>query len=225
MKGEHTIGEIAEVLRGATPAKRVETDLEEPKGIPFFGLHEITDGGTTHRSLEPSVSTERAVILRRGDVVVALLGAIGTAAIVSEETDGAVLGRECAALRLRSGEDRLTPEWLHLAFESWPVRERARAMATGQTMPRLTPKALGELVIPTPPLKVQAKLIDRIARFDEAIKWQEDLLTTLRELRGWEIELAVSALVPSESQFVHRDAALARLVEGSPREDGELEST
>ncbi len=225
MTSDLTVHDVAEVLRGVTPAKTVDGEGDEPKGPPFFGLHEITDGGTTSRFLEQSVSTDRAVLLRQGDVVVALLGAIGAVAIVNEETDGAVLGRECAALRLRSGEDRLTSEWLELVFESWPVRERARAMATGQTMPRLTPKALGELALPVPRREVQDTLVERIAKFDEAIMRQEVLLVTLRELRGWEIELAVSGLVPSESQFVRRDAALASLVEGSSREDGELELT
>ncbi len=224
MTSDLTVQDVAEVLRGVTPAKTVDGIGDEPKGPSFFGLHEITDGGATSRFLEPSFSVERAVFLRKGDVVVALLGAIGAVAIVNDATDGAVLGRECAALRLRSSEDRLTSGWLQLVFESRPVRERAQAMATGQTMPRLTPKALGELTIPIPPRDVQDKVVDRMGKFDEAIKWQEDLLINLRDLRGREIELAMSGLVHSKPRFDFPREDLEGLVV-SPREDGELELT
>jgi len=173
-----------------TPAKTTTV----PDTPVFFGLEEISHGGVISRYIEPELDLRRAVYLEHGDVVLALLGNIGAAAVVSDAAAGAILGRECAALRLRPGEPRITPQWLRLALGASPFRLHARAMATGTTMPRLSSRALGEMTIPVPPSEVQRDLVDRMAKFDDAIEAQRTLLNSLVALRGAEIELSMNEL-------------------------------
>jgi hypothetical protein len=195
MTDELLVSDFADVLRGVTPSKTTN----EPGSAAFFGLHEISNGGFAGRFLEPATDLERTVVLQQGDVVVALLGHIGDAAVVSEEASGSVLGRECAAIRLHSGEHRLTPQWLRLVLQSRSMRERAQSMATGTTMPRLSAKALSAFAIQVPPADRQHEAVDRIQKLESAIKAQRDVIKALTSLRDAEIDLLVSDLKTTET--------------------------
>ena len=203
MSSDLHIEELAEVLRGVTPSKTTG----EPGGALFFGLHEISEGGTAQRFVEPTADLGRAVRLREGDVVVALLGNIGDAAVVSAEASGAVLGRECAAIRIREGEDRVVPQWIRIVLQSKPFRDRAQALATGTTMPRLSCKALSEVIIPIPTSNEVRHFVERIEALETAIEGQRELAGALTALRDAEIELIVSGTV--SDNLAHTRAAVA----------------
>jgi hypothetical protein len=99
------------------PAK-VTDDGDGPR---FFGILEIS--GHAPRMLEPGISLEHAVYLRAGDVVIALLGegGLGATALVDDRSEGAVLARECGALRV--GALTLLPSWLY----AWTYQQRLEA--------------------------------------------------------------------------------------------------
>jgi restriction endonuclease S subunit len=50
------------------------------------------------------------------------------------------------------------------------------------------------MTIPVPPSEVQRDLVDRMAKFDDAIEAQRTLLNSLVALRGAEIELSMNEL-------------------------------
>lgn len=188
MTGDLSIGDVAEVLRGTVPANTIElTD-----GTAFFGLAEVTAGGVLSRSPEPGAPMDRAVTLQTDDVVVALLGRIGDSVLVDEAAAGAVLGRECAALRVRSRESRVLAGWLNVALRSSQVRQQAQRMATGTTMPRLTVRRLGELRIPIPAVEEQRALVERVEKFEAALRAHERAVVVISKLRNLEIDLAFS---------------------------------
>ncbi|MCZ7537173.1 MAG: restriction endonuclease subunit S [Acidimicrobiia bacterium] len=189
MTADLAIGELADLLRGNVPANTTEAE----NGERFFGLAEISHGGATTRVLLPDVDLERAVRLQEHDIVVALLGKIGDVVIVGEEAVGCVLGRECAALRIRADERRVIPQWLYLVMRSSQFRQRAALGATGSTMPRLSPKVLAEMTVPIPSIDIQARLWSRLAAFDDAISTHRDLIESLCALRDAEIDLAASS--------------------------------
>ena len=80
----------------------------------------------------------------------ALLGKLGQAAIVTAEAAGSILGRECAAIRVKDGEQRVAARWLFAVLRSSQLRDRAQAAASGATMPRLNIKSLADFTIPMP---------------------------------------------------------------------------
>ena len=107
------LGDVAEILKGQVPAK-VSDDGDGPR---LFGIAEIS--GHAPRVLEPGTSLERAVYLRTGDVVVALLGerGLGATALIDGRADGTVLARECAAMRVS------TPSLLSTWLYAWTKSE------------------------------------------------------------------------------------------------------
>ncbi len=191
MTGHLQITDVAEVLRGTVPANTVDGRSVDRW---FFGLAEITNSGIVTRSPEPGTDLSSAIALETGDVVVALLGKLGEVAVVTEDAAGSVLGRECAALRLKGGEDRLDPRWLFVAMRSAQVRERARLAATGSTMPRLNVRTLGDFTIPVPPRETQLRILERLDALEEAIHAQAQLLGSLNRLLDAEIELSVATV-------------------------------
>ena len=181
-------------FRGGTARRDPSKNAVRPGTAAFFGLEEISHGGVVTRHVEPVLDLHRAVYLQEGDVVVALLGNLGRFAVVSEAAAGAILGRECAALRILPGETRVTPQWLRLTLGATPFRRRAQMLATGTTMPRLLPRALAEISIPLPPIDLQRSTSKWIGAFDVAIDAHRKLLQSLVVLRDAELEFAVAEL-------------------------------
>lgn len=178
---------IADVRRGTAPANTVDYD----EGPGFFGLAEISQGGTITRQPEPGNEPKELVYLRAGDVVVALMNRIGESVTVSDDADGSVLGRECAAIQLRPGERRVLPGWLSIVLRSGANQQRLAGLATGSTMPRLATRHLAALEVPVPPIEEQQAVLDRMKRLQTAIHAQGVLLASLNRLYDAEVALAV----------------------------------
>lgn len=188
------LGEIAMILRGTVPAKPTDSD----DGVPFFGITEITAGGigdlrrveldddVTLKGKTAAEARGGPVVLERGDVVVALMSNIGQAALVSPRHAGAVLGRECALVR---PTDDLTSAWIYAWTQSAQFRDQATQHTSGSTMPRLSYRALGDLLIPVPSLDRQRDAEELLADFDGALSKVVQVQSYLTELRTLEIEL------------------------------------
>lgn len=179
------LGELAEVRRGTTPAKTVGLD----DGPGFFGLAEISQGGIVTRQPEPGLPLEDAVEVQPDDIIIALMGKLGDSAVA---LDSAFLGRECAAIRLRANEDRISPRWLSLALRSRTSRDRLQRHARGSTMPRLPIRRIMELPIPVPSIPQQRRTLERFDIIDAAVRAQSNLLVALNELYDAEVELAIA---------------------------------
>ncbi len=182
------IGQFANVLRGTVPANISEI----PTVDRFFGIAEISSGGVLKRSPASETDLAHVIRLQENDVVVALLGRVGDVAIVNAEAEGAVLGRECAAIRLREGETRVCAEWLIVVMRSTQFRGAAGVAVGGVTMPRLSVKALTELTIPIPSLQTQHAIAHRVRSIGAALDAHRELVEALGNLRDTEIDLAVA---------------------------------
>ena len=176
---------MADVLQGRVPAKTIDTG----QGTRFFGIAEIS--GQEPRSLEAGTDLSRAVYLQTGDIVIALLGDLGKSAMIDDRAAGAVLGRECAALRITQNE-RLLPSWLHAWTESQDFRQQIARHASGTTMPRVSTRTLADLVLPLPSLSCQQELAAKIGQFDAVLKTTEEMVRNLQELRAAEVNLAIA---------------------------------
>jgi restriction endonuclease S subunit len=186
-KTSYRLGELTRVLRGRIPATTV-TDQQGPR---FFGIAEISARGrAAKRYVERGISVEDAVILNEGDVVVALLGNVGDAALVDDINAGAVLGRECVAFRV-TAPDALRPAWLSAWMSSEECRSQVAHNTSGTTMPRLAAKALTDFTVALPPLEEQVEIEELVSRFDTAIATTATTLQQLENLRRAELQLAM----------------------------------
>jgi hypothetical protein len=187
MSATRRLGELAAALRGRTPANTVS----EPDGPPFFGMMEITARGrATARYVSPETDLEGAVFLQEGDVVLPLMESVASPVVITVDTAGAVLGRECAALRVTSPD--LRPAWLSEWAASDDFKFQVAQHVSGTTMPRLPLRALEAFTITLRPLEDQLALEELAQRFDAAIATTTKTLGELEKLRATEMQIALA---------------------------------
>jgi restriction endonuclease S subunit len=189
MSTTYRLGELMRTLRGRVPANTVE----DPVGPRFFGIAEISARGrSAPRYIERGTEQlEDAAILEEGDVVISLLGKIGDATIVDAAAAGAVLGRECAALRVVA-EDVLLPAWLSAWTASDEFRSQVARDTSGTTMPRLSTRALENFTVTVPSLDRQGEIDGLVRQLDTAIATTATALQQLEALRVAELQLAMA---------------------------------
>jgi type I restriction enzyme S subunit len=186
------LGDYVLSLRGRVAANT------EPKadGPRFFGIAEISAHGIgSPRYVAADTDLRRSVILADGDVVVALLGKIGEAAVINASAAGSVLGRECVALRV-TAPAAVRPAWLCEWMSSEECRFQISQHTRGTTMQRLPVQALEHFTITLPPLDDQMTVEEIASRFDDAIAATAASLQELKALRVAEMQLALSNLRP-----------------------------
>lgn len=177
--------EAAELIPGRIPPKTADSG----DGLRYFGIPEIS--GRPPRVLEPGTDLKPATYLRAGDVVVALAGELGRSAIVDDSQAGAVLGRECAALRIKTS-GQLLPSWLHAWTKSQHFRSQVDTRSRGSTQPRLSIAALAEFVLPIPGLSAQAQFAATTERLDAVLRSASALIRDVEDLRQADVDLAIA---------------------------------
>jgi hypothetical protein len=186
------LGDFTLALRGRVAAN-TDPNADGPR---FFGIAEISARGIgSPRYVAADTDLERSVVLADGDVVVALLGKIGEAAVINASAAGSVLGRECVALRV-TAPAAVRPAWLCEWMSSEECRFQVSQHATGTTMERLPVRALENFTITVPPLDDQLTVEKLAHRFDHAISATAASLQELKALRAAEMQLALSNLRP-----------------------------
>jgi hypothetical protein len=189
MSTTHRLGDLAIALRGTVPANTVP----DPDGPRFFGIAEITARGTSSpRYVEPGTEVRDPVVLAEGDVVMALLGNIGDATVISDDASDALLGRECVALRVMS-PDVLRPAWLCAWMSSGEFEFQVAQNTRGSTMPRLPIGALEDFTVTVPPIDRQLEIEGLVQRFDAAIAVTATNLEQVKSLRDAELQLAMAS--------------------------------
>jgi restriction endonuclease S subunit len=182
-----TLGDLVHILSGTVPAKPTD-DLD---GEPFVGIAEITAGGAASpRYVVADDVPSGAARLKVGDVALALMSSIGSSLLIGARHEGAVLGRECAALRPQVPE--ITGSWLYVWTQSEDFAQQVERHVTGTTMPRLRRRALSDFTLPLPDLERQMEAQALIADFDEALAKAGRVVADLTELRRIELQLLIA---------------------------------
>lgn len=185
MTERYQLHSVADVLRGTIPA----TDFEDHGTERFFGISEIgLSGQGPVRRVTVAKEDTKAVRLEKGDVALVLIGRIGTSTLVGDTDSGAVLGRECVALR--GASPAVLPEWLYAWTRSPDFVDQALRYAKGRTITRLGTRDLRSFTIPIPAVERQQEMVETLTRFQAAIRAASGTLADLKRLE--ELELTLS---------------------------------
>jgi hypothetical protein len=181
------LGELIDVVRGAVPAKPTDQGQREP----FVGITEISAGGAAPpRYVAPNDLPPGAARLSSGDVAIALMSSIGSSLLITPRHEGALLGRECAALRARTTE--ITGSWIYVWTQSADFVQQVERHVTGTTMPRLNSRALPDFTLPLPDVNKQMEVQAMLAEFDSALAKTGQVVADLTELRRIELQLHIA---------------------------------
>jgi restriction endonuclease S subunit len=184
-----TLNKFAEVLGGITPAPTEDS----ADGALFIGQSEVGSGGTQllrRVDLHSDEDLGEPIILRAGDLVLASRDSRRRVLLVTESTDGAVLGRECLAVRLEGSWRPVTPTFLMAWMKTDDFRRQADTLVTGSTMPRLTKRSLASIEVPLMNANRQALLTALSEKFEVTTTALRTTLAHVEELESIELELA-----------------------------------
>ncbi|OYY26920.1 MAG: hypothetical protein B7Y20_01190 [Acidovorax sp. 16-64-162] len=169
----------------------------DPDGVPMLKIMDLANG-TPDRSALATISERlsdefQRTIVRRGDVVLSVVGTIGTALVIPEALDGINLSRALA--RLLPNVD-LLPQWLVWVFSSDNFTRFVDLVCVGSAQRVLNMDDLRSFRAPFPPIEEQtaiATFLDReTAKIDALVAEQEKLIALLQEKRQAVISHAVT---------------------------------
>ena len=196
------LANVADVMAGVVSAERERAACEYPCVVPS----QINRDGLVGAFgvLRHAAITEETRFLRRGDVLLRRLNPGG--AVVYEGDDGRVLP-SINVLVVRPGPEVL-PDYLAFLFDASPILPRLlQRSGVGSAVSSLSPRRLGEAVIPVPPRDTQFRLANAwraSLRAEAALRARAEAHNRFRRLLG------KAALRPRSTAF-HDAAGAASL--------------
>ncbi|MGO1463987.1 MAG: restriction endonuclease subunit S [Candidatus Corynebacterium faecigallinarum] len=167
------LGEVAEIVRAGVKPEDMSGDE------PYFGLDCIAPGGEIARwttTGDENVVSNKFAFSQEYVLMGKLRPYLGKIALPEK-------GGLCSTdiIPIAPGEDldrRFLAHWLRTDA----MVEEANKVATGANLPRISPKAIGQLDIPLPPLAEQRRIVDILDRAQALRKISEAILRNLSEL-------------------------------------------
>ncbi|MEH6671356.1 restriction endonuclease subunit S [Halopseudomonas sp.] len=175
-------------------------------GVPIIQLKNIKPNAYIAKDLR-YISPKKAGELSRhsyrpGDVVIAKLGAVGTACIIPEDSPAGVIVAD--VVRFRGRSDRIDHRYLCYFMNSSTGQRAVAKLSRGTTRVRTNLSDLKKVEIPLPPLPEQKRIAAILDRADaiqrkrqQAIQLADDFLRAVfldmfgdpvTNLKGWEVK-------------------------------------
>ncbi len=139
--------------------------------------------------VEDSISIRRLERVKSGDILISLVGDIGSSMVADDIIAGSVLGRGCAALRLREDAQIVTNDWIKAWVLSTDFKEQVSEWVVGDVLSRLPGSALRGFSLPEPSPHDLVKLESLNGPLAKTERELHHVLRLIRDLRKIENEL------------------------------------
>lgn len=187
---------------------------DDPGGVPMLRIRDLTAEVTSTDNLmmiSQALSDQYSnTVVEVGDLVLSVVGTIGSSRVIGAELKGANLSRAIA--RLRPSPSVSTP-FLRWIFESKPFQQYVDLTCVGTAQRVLNMDDLSALRFAFPPTPEQesiaASLREKVACIDDLIGRAEKAVLLLKERRAALISAAVTGKIDVRdyNQNIERDAA------------------
>ena len=160
------------------------------EGIPILNPKHILKGIITPDNSE-SISRAKSeelsgYRLKKGDILLARRGEMGRCAAISENENGWLCGT--GSMFIRPLPEKLESSYLCALLSSEHMRRKLEKIAIGTTLLNLNSEIIGQLLIPVPPINLQAKysaLIKKAGSIDNiALKMNGRISAALASLNA-----------------------------------------
>lgn len=156
----HSIGDIAEQIRGVTYRKQDASTSKRDGYLPILRAGNITNFGLTYKDLVyvPSPKISPRQMVRENDILIAAssgsIEVVGKAARALEDFEGS-FGAFCKVLRLKKQVDAT---YFSHFFKTPEYRRKISSLAAGANINNLKNEDLDSLKIPLPTLAEQKRI-------------------------------------------------------------------
>ena len=141
-------------------------------GIPVVKIANVKQGRVDREGLgyvdELTAGEAKAFALAQGDVLIAMTGYVGEAAMVSESDLPLLLNQRVGRCNIVSAD--LDLKFLYFALTSPSGRKQLENLAQGSAQPNLSTKDFGLVEIPLPPLPEQRAIAEVLGALDDKIE-------------------------------------------------------
>ncbi len=198
----------------AKPRYGVLVPDDDPDGVPMLRIKDLTAEVTDTDSLM-TISAELSAqypntVVEEGDLLISVVGTIGSTRIVGPELAGVNLSRAIA--RLRPSDGAYTP-FLRWIFESQPFTQYVDLTCTGTAQRVLNMDDLSALRFAFPEVEEQQKIsgvLDRtIGKFDDLINRARQAMELLTERRAALISAAVTGKIDVRGEVAAQEQEAA----------------
>lgn len=187
---ETTLGELADVLRGAVWRKSDEVGAPDDQHEAVVGIGVTTAGGVINRAAMKYVSGlgDKAKRLAAGDTLVVMSNGnhsrIGNAYAIPDDFVGMPFSAFQAAVRVRE-RDVVTPTFLSILLGSEELQQAFTDSAAGSTgLGNLKVTYLRAIPIALPPIDEQRRIVATVKSVDDALDAARATAESLRTLRS-----------------------------------------
>lgn len=162
---QRPLADVAEVFLGLSSARHVTGDETSAQNLPLLNVRDLDDGRVAPldrlevRPVSRDLRVDRYRV-RADDILVTCRGTQLKVAQVAGTSDGAIISSNLLALR--AGPELLAPvlfAFLQSAQGQAAVLGRNRSSTLTLA---LSPKSVGRIVVPIPPLDVQRRIADLV---------------------------------------------------------------
>ncbi|MFN8396270.1 MAG: restriction endonuclease subunit S [Bacteroidia bacterium] len=171
----------------------VQTGDPVSKGIKCVRVTDIDEGKICENDLittSKEISNRyRRTILKKGDVVLALRGKIGSSAIVGDSMAGANLTRGVALI---SQSDNLSSKFVHQWLSSPIGSKELESRLNGSALKEISIGVLRMLPFPLPPLSEQRAIADLLGCWDRAIGAMGELIRQKQARKKWLMQVLLN---------------------------------
>ncbi len=177
----HSIGEIAEQIRGVTYRKQDASATKRDGYLPILRAGNITDFGLTYEDLVyvPSSKISPRQMVKENDILIAAssgsIEVVGKAARALQDFSGG-FGGFCKILRLKAQVDAA---YFSHFFKTPEYRRKVSSLAAGANINNLKNEHLDSLKIPLPPLAEQKRIAAILDAADELRAKRREAITQL----------------------------------------------
>ncbi len=187
---ETTLGELADVLRGAVWRKSDEVGAPDDQHEAVVGIGVTTAGGVINRAAMKYVSGlgDKAKRLAAGDTLMVMSNGnhsrIGNAYAIPDDFVGMPFSAFQAAVRVRE-RDVVTPTFLSILLGSEELQQAFTDSAAGSTgLGNLKVTYLRAIPIALPPIDEQRRIVATVKSVDDALDAARATAESLRTLRS-----------------------------------------
>ncbi len=179
-----TLGALADEARGITYGI-VQPGHHVSDGVPIVRVQNIVDG-TLETSdvmrVAPEIAAKyRRTCLRGGELLLSLVGSVGSSVIAPPEFAGWNTARAVAVVPLRAGIDA---RWVRFCLRSGPLQHLMEVWCNTTVQATLNLKDVTRLPIPLPPPREREAIVAVLSALDDKIELNRRMNRPLEELAG-----------------------------------------
>ncbi|MCE5191073.1 MAG: restriction endonuclease subunit S [Actinomycetia bacterium] len=162
-----TMGDVAHIVRGASPRPIQSFITTDPDGVPWIKIGDVASAGKYITQTAERVTAEgacRSRLVRPGDFVLSNSMSFGRPYISGIE--GCI---HDGWLAISEFEGSFLPDYLYHLLRSAPVQAEFARRAGGGTVQNLNADIVKAVTVPVPPLDEQARIVAILDKFDALV--------------------------------------------------------